>query len=662
MKHRLWFVFIIFIIGWGALLARGAYLQLFPGEQLSAYKKKQFEKAVTVPSRRGDILDRDGRELAVSRPAYSLFADPHLIEAPKTLARRLAKILKMDYHRLYRKLRDRDRRFFWVKRYLTEADYEEIHSWKIRGLGFREETKRVYPNGTLLSQVLGFVGSEDQGLEGLELKFDSLLSGDNRQLTVQRDEWGRPLVENGWVFLTYPEGNDLVLTIDRDLQFVLEEELGNAISEHEADTAVGVVLDAQTSEILAMASVPSFDGNRAFSAKAADRRNRAVTDAFEPGSTMKSFLIAAALKNETAHPNSVIDVSGGKMRIGRRTIREADAHHVFDELTVAEVLAVSSNVGTAKIALDLGGKPLYEMLKEFGFGAKTGVELPGETGGILHRPPWNPHLLANISFGHGVTATPLQIANAYAAVANGGMLRQPTVIKKWKDNQTGEWKQMEREEPKRVLETEDADQLRMMLVTATSSNGTGHTARIAGYPVAGKTGTAQKVDFEKGGYLKGAYISSFAGFAPAQDPRFVVYIAVDNPQKKYYGSQVAAPVFAKVVQFALRKEGYAPVSLGQNNLLEKAGAAPEAVLKRQKNALNRIGLGRETVATSVSIMPSLMGLTLREVFREINGWPLDVRIRGKGRVIRTSPEPGRALKPGERATIYLKSAPSDSDM
>lgn len=658
MKKRLIIIFLGILMLWGVLVVRASFLQLIPYDRLESLKAKQFQTNITLQSRRGAILDRNGRDLAVSSSAYSLYADPKILENPKSLSKKLAKELSIPFEPLYVKLKDSQKRFYWIARQLDKDQYEKIKDWNIRGLAFVEEFKRVYPNDSILSQTLGFVGSEGQGLEGLELELDNLLKGSKKNILMRRDARGRPLLADGLIFTENPDGTEVKLTIDMDLQYNLESELVATVKEFDADSAVGIILDAQTSEILATTTVPTFDANKAARTSAEVRRNRVVTDAFEPGSTMKTLVLATALKNKVATPQKKYFCENGFFKVGDRIIREADAHHAFKFLSVSEILAFSSNIGTTKIAMDLGPEKLRQGLESFGIGSRLGLDMPGEARGILQDLPWKPHLLGNISFGHGVSVTPLQLANAYAVIANGGYLKTPHIIKSIKDSETGEITNKEPQKvPVKVLSTEVANQMRTMLFGVTQGDGTGVNARVPGYTVAGKTGTAQKVDPHGKGYLKGAYISSFAGFIPAMDPRFVIYVAVDNPKKAFYGSQVAAPLFSRVASYAVRKTGVVPnllveekkeKSKKQMALLRKASkeVAKSAVIKNKELLVEN--------QEDQNTVPDLSNLTLRDVIRRVRGKNIQLKISGKGTVSEIIPSAGEPLPTDRKIKVILE--------
>lgn len=650
VKSRIFIV--LFFVGllWSVMALRGAYLQLLPNEQFEKIKNRQFNKVVKLSSRRGDILDRNGKELAISVTTQSLFADPSLIQDPYSVAKRVSHYLKIPFQPLHKKLKNKKNRFVWIQRRLENDQFEKIQSWKIKGLAFKEEYKRVYPNKTLASQVLGFVGREQQGLAGLELLFDKTLTGSGKDFTVQRDARGRPLLQDGRLFATPPEGSDIFLTIDKDLQYWVELQLQNAVKDNEAEAAWAVVLNPSNSEILAMASYPFYDSNEPLKTPAQNRRNRAIQDVYETGSVMKAVSIGGALEKGVVEPNTKINTENGVFKIGKRTITEADKDHSFPELTVSEILIYSSNVGTSKIALKMRDQALYQTLKDFGFAKKTGVTLPGEEGGLLTRPPWRDHLTANISFGHGVAVTALQVANAYAAIANGGELNQPTLIKEVRDLENGEIQTQPKKTMGRIISPKNSHLLKMMLSSVVAEGGSGYRARIDGFPVAGKTGTAQKVNPNGRGYLPGHYISNFAGFVPANDPRYVIYVAVDSPMKKgYYASTVAAPIFRSIAEFALRRDRRNPVYVSDADWVKQTQWEEEESEKKIERK-NITELKPEIPHWKE--MPPLRGLTLKEVLQNLRGQDIKVKMVGKGRVERTYPEEGRPLT--REIQIYFK--------
>lgn len=644
MKSRIILVFAGITVLWGALILRAAYLQFLPNEKLQALQSRQFQTVVTLQARRGAIIDRNGRDLAMSATAYSLYADPKILVKRKQLARNLAKELGVGFENIYGKIKDPTKRFVWIQRMMDEEKAKRIKAWNIHGLSFVEEWKRVYPNESLLAHTLGFIGSEGQGLEGLEKAFDHELKGNSKKVSVRRDARGRPLIADGLLFTENPDGNEVKLTVDSDIQYNLEKELARTVSSFEADSAVGVILDAQTSAIVAMASVPTFDVNKAVRTSPDLRRDKVVTDAFEPGSTLKTLVIASALSRGLLAPNTKFFCEYGSMKVGDKIIREAESHEVFGDLTTSEILAVSSNIGTTKIAFKMGDERLRQGLLDFGLGGRLGTDLAGEARGTVQPLPWRSHLLSNISFGHGIAVTPLQIANAYAAIANGGMLNTPFIVQSIRNSETGEIKVTEPKSLRRVLTPEQASQMILMLSGATADGGTGKNARVDGFIVAGKTGTAQKVNPTGRGYMKGAYISSFAGFIPANNPRFVIYIAVDHPRKGFYGSQVAAPIFSRVASYAVRKEGLAPVLLTDKNLLPEKSKSSKPLAEG------------DIVSTSLELgtVPDVTNMTLREVLRRFSGKDISVKFRGRGVVSEVEPPVGAPLPQDKEITVILR--------
>lgn len=651
MRSRIIIIFIGMMIAWGAVVMRAAQLQILPSARLKDLQRRQYKTLIELPARRGLITDRYGKELAVTIPAYSLYADPKEIDQPKRFARLIGKKLGMSQHYVYNKIKNSDRRFIWLKRRLNKEFVDGVKALKLRGLGVIEETERVYPNETLLAQVMGFVGQDGLGLEGLELKYDSVLKGEGRKIRVERDARGRPLLVDGKVFTDAPLGYDLVLTVDHELQYQLEYELNRAKIEHNADSAVGIVLDVQTSAIMAMGNVPAFDGNQPFKYNSEVWRNRGITDAFEPGSILKTLVVAGALRENKTKPNKKYFCENGELKMGRHIIHEAEVDHKFGWLTTSEILMLSSNIGTTKIALELGDKKLREILSDFGLGDQLGVDLPGEVGGVLKSLPWHEHLLSNISFGQGITATPLQMAAAYAAIANGGMLRRPYILQSQINPETGERIEYKAQDIRRVLSPELAATMRLMLNAATSAQGTGKLAQVLGYPIAGKTGTAQKVVVGQG-YVKGQYISSFVGFIPVNNPRFVIFIAVDNPRNKYYGSEVAAPLFSRIASYAIRRAGVSPILISEKNMIKKSKFTEAEQL--HEDSVNHIReMAKVLSAEEHNKVPEFNGLTLREVYNRVRGSPLKVDIHGEGTVSLSVPEAGHPLPENKIIKLYF---------
>lgn len=646
MKSRILILFLFILFLWSTLIIRAVYVQFVPDARLEKLMSKQFESRITLASRRGSIFDRTGKGLAVSTNSYSVFIDPKLIENKKIVVKKLSEILLLPTSDLRSKVQSQEKRFVWIKRQVDETAALQLKSLKLKGVQVVDEYKRSYPNESLLSQTLGRIGSEGQGLEGLEFLYDVQLQGNQKKIQVKRDARGRPLIVDGLILAENPEGKDITLTIDRDVQFELERELNNAVIEFNANHAVGVILDAKTSAVLALANV----NNKNYVLESDLHRNRSIADSNEPGSTIKTFVVATALQKGKVQPNTRFDTGNGQMQIGKRVIREAESSHRWPQLTVSEILAYSSNVGTSRIALQLGEQEVRQGLLNFGFSEKTQIELPGEAKGKLQNLPWSDHLLANVSFGHGMTATAIQIANAYAAIANGGSLNKPFLIQSIFDPETQQQKNFKPEKLRQVISADVAMTMKLMLAGVTADGGTGVNARVNGFPVAGKTGTAQKVMANGRGYEKGAYLSSFAGFLPANDPQYVIYISVDQPRdKSFYGSQVAAPVFSRVASYLARQMGMAPVLISDASMIEK-----KETPARRFNSLNKTMNEQNSSSSSMSLMPNLLGKDLRLALEELSDINAEVKVQGQGSVVRTDPSAGFNLETGKPVKIFLE--------
>jgi len=628
-----------------SFILRGAWLQFLPDQRLISAKKQNFETIIQLKPRRGIIYDRHGRELAITVASQSLFADPSLIKKPKQIAQKLSRTLNLPYPGLYKKIKNKNRRFVWIKRHISEKKSKTIKTWKTQGLAFLNEPKRIYPNGPLLAQTIGFVGHEGHGLEGIELSYDKVLTGETKKVLVRKDARGRPLfsdMDTNLITLR-TNGADIYLTIDSDLQFFFEKELKKVVKEYSAKSAMGLILNPKTGEVLSMAHFPSFNLNQPFKSDPSLFRNRSITDAFEPGSTLKPFIIASALKKNML-PTTRYNGLGGSLSIEGHIIKEAESSKKFKDMTLREILSYSSNVGAAQVALDLGDKTLYQNLKDFGFGAKLNPTFPGESTGILHPPPWKKLQLATIGFGHSISVTPLQMATAYAAIANGGWVMKPYLVQSIHYKESGSKEAFIPKVLKKALTPKQAKTMTVMLISAVSQDGTGKKAQVKGFQSAGKTGTAQVVDFTKGGYSEGQYISSFAGFIPAHDPKFVIYVVVQQPQKKFYGSTVVAPVFSRIASYAVRQAGLSPVFISEKNLLQNK----KKLLNSNKKEPSRDISSKEEGKT-----PNFIGLSLRKAYQKAKTENIHLKVVGSGRVIRTVPEPSSPLSDHRKVKIIM---------
>lgn len=556
------------LAGYGVVAGRLFWLQVLDSNRMSAMAAEQRLRTLALPAQRGSILASDGTELAISMETETIYASPREVGDPRAAAQSLAPVLGVDAGKLEEKLTGRSGFVYLARRQAPEVA-AQVRLKNIPGIGLLPEPKRFYPSGPLAAQVLGFVGDENKGLAGLESSYDALLSGTPGKAITERDPAGRIIPAGQLSVQKAVSGSDLVLTIDKQIQYEAEAALARAVKTWNANGGTVIVMDPRTGNILAMANNPSFDPNDLRTSTAASRRNRAAVDVLEPGSVSKMVTAAAALETGVTTPTELMRVDD-ELRIGSKVFTDSHPHPV-QTLSFAQVIQTSSNVGTIKVAERLGKESLYEYLRRFGYGTKTGLKFPGESAGIVPAPErWWQTSLGTIAIGHGVAVTPLQMARAYATLANGGTEVQPNLVLATVDP-SGKRTATKPLRGRQVVRPETAQALTEMLVGVTESErGTGNTAAIPGYRVAGKTGTAQKPRIGAPGYS--GYMSSFVGFAPADDPRLVVAVVLDDPVP-FLAGQTAAVTFREVMQFSLRRLGTQP---GPGRLLpgSSLGAPP----------------------------------------------------------------------------------------
>lgn len=531
------------------LVARAFDLQVVRKQFYQRQGDARFLREMPIPVSRGTIFDRNGEPLAVSTPVTSIWANPSQVLDNDERIPQLAQALGVNADELKSRLAQRaDHEFLYLRRQMTPEAAQRVLDLAIPGINGQREFKRFYPSGEVTSHVLGFTNIDDHGQEGLELAYDDWLSGKPGAKRVIRDRMGH-VVEDVEQIRAPKPGQNLTLSIDRRIQFLAYSELKSTLQKFQADSASMVILDVKTGEILAMVNLPTYNPNALNSSSASDRRNRAMTDVLEPGSTVKPVLMAAALSSGKFTPTSpIIDTTGGHWYFQGHDIHDT---HNYGLLTPTGVITKSSNVGAAHIAMALDTTMMYDTYRAFGFGNSTESGFPGEASGHLRiGRDWRPLEQAILGYGYGLNVTVLQLANAYATIADGGVMHTPTFIK---GNDTG---------AKQIISPEVAHELIQMLETVTGPGSTGTQARIANYSVAGKTGTAHKAN--AGGYAKSSYTSAFAGIVPASNPRLVGVVVVDNPKKRsYYGGTVSGPAFAKVMSGALRLLDVPPDNIGR---------------------------------------------------------------------------------------------------
>jgi cell division protein FtsI (penicillin-binding protein 3) len=530
-----------FLIILAAALARAVWLQVIKGPEYTAMALRQHRETVTVPAGRGTIVDRNGEPLAIGKIATTIYANPRQVDEAQSLTLAAGRVLDADPAVLYPLLKDRSRGFVYVQRKADPRKAEKLEKLRYAGLGFYSEELRFYPQGPVAAQILGYAGLDNVGLEGLERSLEGTLSGTPGSQTVVKDPFGRALD----VVETKPEkpGQDVRLTIDRQIQANAEEILAETVRHWSAKSATAVVMDPQTGEILAMATAPRFNANRFPTTRADRRRNRAVTDTYEPGSTFKLVTVAAGLQEGIVNPRSSFQLPP-TLKVADRTIHEAHSRGT-ERMTVREIVEYSSNIGTITIAQRLGEGRLASWIDRFGFGRTTGIDFPGESAGFaLPLEQWSGSTIGTVPIGHGIAVTPVQMARAYSVIANGGLLVRPHLIDRI------EGRDVSARKARRVVSRDVAEQMLSML-RGVVVEGTGTEAAIPGYTVAGKTGTAAKIDPD-GTYSSSRYVASFVGLVPASKPKLVVMVMVDEPRGGYYGGTVAAPAFREIARFNLQ--------------------------------------------------------------------------------------------------------------
>ncbi len=545
-RLRVSLVGLMFLTGLVVILGRAAYLQVLCGPALAQKASGQYARTIHTVGKRGTIYDAQMRELAVSVESLSLAANPRLIEDPHRTAQALAPVLKMRPRDIRTRLASK-RHFVWVKRQTTPREVQAVREMKITGIEFIPEHSRYYPNRGLAAQLIGFTGVDGTGLEGIEYQFNAELLGRQQIFTVLKDAFGRGF-ETPDDIVRRDSGNNVVLTIDRTIQHVAERSLQQAVEAHEAKSGIAVVMAPASGDVLALAHYPFFNPNNFKDFSLEIRRNRAVTDAFEPGSTMKLFSVAAALESGCCTPHTIFYCENGRYRIGSNVVHDTEKH---GWLSLQRIVKFSSNIGAVKIGETIGPQTLHRTLTGFGFGRDTGLLFPGETSGHLAPAKrWTRFDVAAVSFGQGVSVSAMQMTAAVAAIANDGVLMKPRVIRAITDPRGRFVREFKPQINTRVVSPQTAAHVTRMMELVIAKGGTGTRAGLEGYSAGGKTGTAQKIG-PNGTYADKLYVSSFAGFAPLNKPRLAILVVLDEPRDGHYGGVVAAPVFRQIAQEVL---------------------------------------------------------------------------------------------------------------
>lgn len=644
-------LYVVAVLGtvWAlAIVAQLFHLQVVRHKLLLKEAQHQSDRTITVKARRGTIVDRNERPFAISVDAPSIYADPSAIRDPKEVARLLGRALgysAAEQKELLALIRQ-DRSFVWIKRQVDPAIARAVRELRLEGVGFETESRRYYPKRNLLSPVLGYVGLDSQGMAGLEYSLDEDLRGREARVTVRLDARRRPM---GEIQKPPTEGRKVVLTIDERIQHVTENALSEAIRDTGSVSGVAVVMDPRTGEVLAMSSLPSFNPNRFAAFPERDRVNRAVADSYEPGSIFKIITAASGLQEGVVSPLEVIDCGNGFIEINGVRIND---HKVFSSLTFQDVIAKSSDIGVVRVAQRVGSEKFYTAMRNFGFGTRTGIGLPGETAGLLRgTKSWSALSLASMSFGQEIGVTAIQMASAAAVIANGGYWMKPYIVKRVEEPSGELVREFTPMAERKVLEPETADRV-MGLLREVVISGTGQKARVEGFEVAGKTGTAQKID-ASGRYSMIDHVASFVGFVPAARPSLVVLVSLDTPKgPQNQGGDVAAPLFARIATEAVRLLAIPPDDPTRNIRLVTYSpeTLPQAMLAADRGRVE----AKPDVDADPRIMPDLRGLSLREAALRAARHGLSVEIHGQGVVSAHTPLPGTPIEPGMTCALDLR--------
>jgi cell division protein FtsI (penicillin-binding protein 3) len=541
IKLRVLWVGSVFIVLFTVIGAKAFHLQVYRSPWLAQKASSQYEKSLKSSGKRGTVYDRNLREMAVRVDVASIAARPSEIKRLQSTSKALATALKMDYRKIKQSLKSKSP-FVWIKRQASPKETAAVKALELDGIEFVPERSRFYPNKALASQALGFTGLDGYGLEGIEFAYDQYLRGSDNKLTVFKDALGKVFDEKQKND-SRTDGHNIILTIDATVQYIAENALAEAVKEYSAKSAIAIVMEPQTGSILAMAQVPFFNPNAYTDFNEQLWRNRAITDPFEPGSTMKIFSAAAAIESGNVKAHDIFFCENGTYKIGQNVVHDIKK---FGWLSLQQIIKYSSNIGAVKISEKLGPERLYVMFRRFGFGDKTGIDSPGETSGSLSPyKNWTTVDTGSIAFGYGISVSAIQLIAAVSAIANDGILMKPYLVQAITDESGQSLKQFQPQAVRRVISIQTARTIRAIMKTVIATGGTGVNAALENYTVCGKTGTTRKLD-ESGTYSDRRHIASFIGFTPADKPQLAILVVIDEPQDKYYGGTVAAPVFRKI--------------------------------------------------------------------------------------------------------------------
>jgi cell division protein FtsI (penicillin-binding protein 3) len=635
IKIRIYITGVCFFLIFCVIFLRAYQLQILEGGKLSSLAKESYTGESTFTSQRGTIFDRNGEELALSIAVNSIYCYPQKVRDKGRTATLVSRALNINERDVFGKLGS-SRSFGWIKRKVTPEEIQRVKGLNLPGIEFIEESRRYYPCIETGAHIIGFANQDNRGIEGIELKYNKYLEGQKVSFSRVHDALGRPL----FVDEQRAERQDpfnLILTLDKEINYQAQKRLREAVQESKAKSGICVVMKPQTGEILAMAIVPEFNPNVFWNFKPYRWRNRGITDCFEPGSTLKAFLLASALEEGLVKPETVFDCEKGLYQIGSFVVHDSRA---YGKLPVSDIIKFSSNIGAIKIGQKLGAESFHDYLKKFGFGERTGVDFPGERTGML-RSVRNTSLVGqnNLYFGHGISVTALQLTAAFGAIANDGNLMRPYLVKSITDQAGKIVKEFRPLLKRNIISPDTARRARHVLEGVASDGGTAPQAAINGYSVAGKTGTAQKVDSAKKTYSDEKFVAIFGGFAPADSPEIVVLVALDEPQGTPYGGTVAAPVFSDVGYCTLASLNIAPSYRERVAVEEKVQDEGEEEI---------------FIPVSPGMMPDVKGLGVRDVLKKARSMGIKAVVKGSGRAVRQNPAPGTLLKKDGSLTVTFE--------
>ncbi len=653
LRFRVITLLLFFLVIFVVLISRAFQLQIITGKTLKGLAQKQHTKTLPLIPERGLILDRNGEKLAASILMDSVFADPTKIADSRKISAELSAVLGEDRRVIQKKL-STSKHFCWISRQISPEQARSVQAANIEGVYLIKEPKRFYPNKELAGPIIGFVGRDAEGLEGVELKYDRYLKCQSDKMLWGRDAKGKRLYLKESLVSEKPDkGYNILLTIDSRIQYLVESQMKEAINRTGAKGGMAIAMDPRTGEILALVSEPGFNPNSFFKGRPGMMKNKAIADCFDPGSIFKPFVAAAALEEGVAKEEDKFYCENGAYHIANRTIHEAQRKK-YGHLTFREVIKYSSNIGSVKISQRLGKEKFYEYIKNFGFGSKTGIDLPGEISGLL-RPHqrWTNVDAATVAFGQGISVTAIQLITAMSSIANRGVLMKPYIVRGVTD-QNGQMIQEYRPTAvRRVVSVATAERMISILTDVVGAeDGTGKRARIVNLAVAGKTGTSQKFDFGSKRYSSERVRTSFLGFLPADNARVAILVTLDEPKRDKWGGVAAAPVFKNIGEQILRCYDSRP---GDGYIIEEKEILPQAPVLRLVTADTPLppAVQPAIAAAGDAAMPDFRGMTLKNVLKIAGEKRIDIRILGSGWAVTQDPIPGASIGEGAVCTVHF---------